>query len=58
MHTESNGTDKTLVARFLDASRIYLKPRMLGMLSFWQLVLKGAILVIAILLNEKLRKGV
>ena len=33
MHTESNGTDKTLVARFLDASRIYLKPRMLGMLS-------------------------
>ncbi len=31
---------------------------MLGMLSFWQLVLKGAILVIAILLNEKLRKGV
>ena len=31
---------------------------MLGMLSFWQLVLKGAILVIAILLNEKFRKGV
>jgi ribose/xylose/arabinose/galactoside ABC-type transport system permease subunit len=30
---------------------------MLGMLSFWQLVLKGAILVIAILLNEKFRKG-
>ena len=31
---------------------------MLGMLSFWQLVLKGAILVIAILLNERFRKGV
>jgi ribose/xylose/arabinose/galactoside ABC-type transport system permease subunit len=29
---------------------------MLGMLSFWQLVLKGVILVLAILLNEKLRK--
>ena len=29
---------------------------MLGMLSFWQLVLKGFILVLAILLNEKLRK--
>jgi ribose/xylose/arabinose/galactoside ABC-type transport system permease subunit len=29
---------------------------MLGMLSFWQLVLKGFILVSAILLNEKLRK--
>jgi ribose/xylose/arabinose/galactoside ABC-type transport system permease subunit len=29
---------------------------MLGMLSFWQLVLKGGILVAAILLNEKFRK--
>jgi ribose/xylose/arabinose/galactoside ABC-type transport system permease subunit len=29
---------------------------MLGMLSFWQKVLKGIILVLAILLNEKLRK--
>ena len=29
---------------------------MLGMLSFWQKVLKGAILVLAILLNEKLKK--
>jgi ribose/xylose/arabinose/galactoside ABC-type transport system permease subunit len=29
---------------------------MLGMLSFWQKVLKGVILVLAILLNEKLRK--
>jgi ribose/xylose/arabinose/galactoside ABC-type transport system permease subunit len=29
---------------------------MLGMLSFWQLVLKGGILVVAILLNEKFRK--
>lgn len=29
---------------------------MLGMLSFWQQVLKGTILVAAILLNEKLRK--
>jgi ribose/xylose/arabinose/galactoside ABC-type transport system permease subunit len=29
---------------------------MLGMLSFWQKVLKGAILVLAILLNERLRK--
>ena len=29
---------------------------MLGMLSFWQKVLKGVILVLAILMNEKLRK--
>jgi len=29
---------------------------MLGVLSFWQKVIKGAILVLAILLNEKLRK--
>ena len=29
---------------------------MLGMLSFWQKVIKGFILVLAILLNEKLRK--
>jgi ribose/xylose/arabinose/galactoside ABC-type transport system permease subunit len=29
---------------------------MLGMLSFWQKVLKGAIIVLAILLNERLRK--
>lgn len=29
---------------------------MLGMLSFWQLVLKGSVLLLAILLNEKFRK--
>ena len=29
---------------------------MLGMLSFWQLVFKGVVLLLAILLNEKLRR--
>ena len=45
----------TLIAALIVAA-IGSGLNMLGMLSFWQKVLKGAILVLAILLNEKLRK--
>jgi len=45
----------TLIAALIVAA-IGSGLNMLGMLSFWQLVLKGGILVVAILLNEKLRK--
>jgi ribose/xylose/arabinose/galactoside ABC-type transport system permease subunit len=45
----------TLIAALIVAS-IGSGLNMLGMLSFWQKVLKGMILVLAILLNEKLRK--
>ncbi len=45
----------TLIAALIVAA-IGSGLNMLGMLSFWQKVLKGVILVLAILLNEKLRK--
>ena len=45
----------TLIAALIVAA-IGSGLNMLGMLSFWQLVLKGGILVLSILLNEKLRK--
>lgn len=47
----------TLIAALIVAA-IGSGLNMLGMLSFWQLVLKGGILVVAILLNEKFRKEV
>jgi len=45
----------TLIAALIVAA-IGSGLNMLGMLSFWQKVLKGVIIVLAILLNEKLRK--
>jgi ribose/xylose/arabinose/galactoside ABC-type transport system permease subunit len=45
----------TLIAALIVAA-IGSGLNMLGVLSFWQKVLKGLILVLAILLNEKLRK--